>query len=304
MALFKLNQYEKSIFPNHDILSKPIENILESFRHLKELYIKNFGINNDIKQLDNLNRGFNDFVSARAKESLKMSMDLEDFIKYFKMLTEDNVTVDDLLETVLMIKDVAKKRISKSEELKIEFENIGESISTYITKNLSISQSPKLVLAKPMSITALIYFPLSYIVQWYQILIDMPGKLFYFGLQSILSFGVFGICFIAFNRKNGTMMNNEEQKKLRKYEKKISINLPVILTHLETLIQFWKQQLDIFESHIIALELMDRDANIKLPNNLTAGIIERCTEEKIHCKKCDQRLRDSVFKYYHSIRSN
>nr|CAG8556277.1 2228_t:CDS:1 [Entrophospora candida] len=302
MALIELNQYENLIFPNLDILQKTFENILGSFRHLKQLHIEYSGIDDDTKRLDDLNRELNDFVGIRAKESLKMSIDLEHFIKYFKMIKEGDVTVNDLLETLLLLKDIAEKRIDKSEELKTEFGSIRESISTYIAKDFNISQQPKLVKRYQLykfTIPFLTYFFSPYI-PWYQILNNASNNYFYFNLQSILALAALVPCLLdIFNRKNGViMMNSEEQKKVKKYEEKISINLPVISTHLETLTQFWKQQFNIFEPHIIALKLMDGDANIKLSNNLAAGIIKKCTEEKVHCKKFDQMLRDCVFINY------
>ncbi|CAH1761107.1 8131_t:CDS:1 [Entrophospora sp. SA101] len=302
MALIELNQYENLIFPNLDILQKTFENILGSFRHLKQFHIEYSGIDDDTKQLDDLNRELNDFVGIRAKESLKMSIDLEHFIKYFKMIKEGDVTVNDLLETLLLLKDIAEKRIDKSEELKTEFGSIRESISTYIAKDFSVSQQPKLVKRYQLFkfiIPFLTYFFSPY-MPWYQILNNASNNYFYFNLQSILALAASVPCLLdIFNRKNGViMMNSEEQKKVKKYEEKISINLPVISTHLETLTQFWKQQFNIFESHIIVLKLMDGDANIKLSNNLAAGIIKKCKEEKINCKKFDQMLRDCVFINY------
>src|ERR1043166_6653373 len=117
-----LNQYETVIFPNLDILQKAIKDILESFQRLREI--------NDDKQLVKLNRKFNDLVDIRAKGTLKMSGDLEEVVGYFKMLTEDNITANDLLETLLVLKDVAEKRIISSKESKKEFVDFRNSILT------------------------------------------------------------------------------------------------------------------------------------------------------------------------------
>ena len=122
-----LNQYETVIFPNLGILQKAIKDILEYFQRLREI--------NDDKQLVKLNRKFNDLVDIRAKGTLKMSGDLEEVVGYFKMLTEDNITANDLLETLLVLKDVAEKRIISSKESKKEFVDFRNSI---LTINLQI----------------------------------------------------------------------------------------------------------------------------------------------------------------------
>src|SRR4051812_45339509 len=117
MDLNELKQYENVIFPNIDVLQKTIENIFEYFQHLKGLH-DGIPDNNGIKQL---NRHFSDLVGTRAEESSMMSMDLEEFADYFKMLTKDDVTVNDLLKTLLVLKDVAENRINSSKKLKNEF---------------------------------------------------------------------------------------------------------------------------------------------------------------------------------------
>src|SRR6266511_4520765 len=110
MALIELKQYEDVIFPNLNVLQKSVEDIHKAFRHLKELH-KIPGGNDDKQLLDKLNRKFNDLVNIRANESLKMSMDLEDIIEYFRMLiNDDEITVDDLLDTLLRLKNVTKER--------------------------------------------------------------------------------------------------------------------------------------------------------------------------------------------------
>ncbi|GBB89717.1 hypothetical protein RclHR1_01650024 [Rhizophagus clarus] len=116
-----LNQYGTVIFPNLGILQKAIKDILESFQHLRK-------INDDDKQLVKLNRKFNELVDVRAKESLKMSGDLERVVGYFKMLTEDDITVSDLLETLLVLKDVAENRIISSKKSEEEFVDFRKSI--------------------------------------------------------------------------------------------------------------------------------------------------------------------------------
>nr|CAG8461562.1 13724_t:CDS:1 [Entrophospora candida] len=282
MASIELNQYKDVIFPNLDVSQKAIVDILEAFRHLKESHIKISGRNNDVKKLDKSSSKFNDLVVRIAKGSLKKSMDLKDFTEYFKMLTEDNVTSNDLLQTLLVLKDMAKQRISDSEELKNDFEQFKTSIAE------NISQSSKSFGDSDVEL-----------VQRNQLLQITDGSV------------TFGYCayyhkrisrkwnhLTGLNRENSiTIMNDErEQKKIQKYEEKISTKLPVILTHLETLVQFWKQQYDIFESHINVLRSMDRNVNLSLPKNLTAGIIERCTAEEINCKEFHQMLNDSAFK--------
>ncbi|CAJ0748442.1 14513_t:CDS:1 [Entrophospora sp. SA101] len=329
MASIELNQYKDVIFPNLDVSQKAIVGILEAFRHLKESHIKISGRNNDVKKLDKSSSKFNDLVVRIAKGSLKKSMDLEDFTEYFKMLTEDNVTSNYLLQTLLVLKDMAKQRISDSEELKNDFEQFKTSIAENISQSpksfgdsdvglvqrnqlLQItdgSQPPNFLNALAQflpEVFMLVFTPVSTysLLSW--ILPEMDF------LKNIIVLVVtFGYCayyhkrlsrkwnhLTGLNRKNSiTIINDErEQKKIRKYEEKISTKLPVILTHLETLIQFWKQQYDIFESHINALRSMDGNVNLSLPKNLTAGIIERCTAEEINCKEFHQMLNDSAFK--------
>ncbi|RHZ78267.1 hypothetical protein Glove_166g209 [Diversispora epigaea] len=375
----EFKQYENMIFPNLDALQKAIKDILEAFRYLKELHIKVPDDSDNIRQLAELNRKFNTLVDMRAKESLKMSMDLEDFIEYFRMLTADNVTVDTLLQILLGLKDVVKIRINSSEELKNEFEKIRISMLSYIASQPSgfdddgeedddddkvanhaiEKQSSKIIIgiqppnfrsilyqilleaSETMGISTFIYFLLRWVepVKMWQFSIDklkkiLPNKFFsLFGgnylkagqssnssienldvSQSSLSianllqnnapfwlaFVVFsGCCFVnreiiyrhyrdikdlitTFNRKNDTTITDNEKK----YKRNISTKLPVISTHLEILIQFWKQQFDIFESHINALGSIDGNIIIRLPNRSMDGIIARCTEEKINCNEC------------------
>nr|CAG8659912.1 4364_t:CDS:2 [Entrophospora candida] len=224
MALIELKQYESAIFPNLDVSQKAIVDILEAFRHLKESHVKISNRNDD--DVNKLNSKFNDLVARIAKGSLKKSMDLKDFTEYFKTLTEDNVASNDLLQTLLVLKDMTKQRISQS--LK---DNIKPSISASNVR-------------QPFT-------------------------------QSYLS-GV-----------NLTCLNLVIISGYSIYD--------LILTHLETLIQFWKQQYDIFESHINALRSMDGNVNLRLSKHLTAGIIERFTDKEINCKGFHQMLNDGVF---------
>jgi len=372
MDLNELKQYENVNFSNFEILQKTIKYILEAFRHLKELHIKNSVDDVDIMQLVELNQEFNDLVNIITKESLKMSMDLEDFIEYFRMLTEGNVTVNELLQTLLVLKDVSNKRIIDYEELKEKFENFKISVSILKDIVLNISQSPGscdddddevedaqrkpllqitdgnqplnlrsalyqilLEFIKPTLISVSAYFLLPWIVpeKWYPD--DKLKKIEFssFGgdyspkvqssSQSIVSkclaLVVFSGYYIykhkvisrkvkdlmnvvkrdrflsIFNRRNDiTIMNDEREQKKSKYKENISKKLSVILIHLEILIQFWKQQVDIFESHINALQSMDGNMNLRLSNNSVVGIIKKCIEEKIHCKECSQILSDCI----------
>ncbi|CAH1766469.1 14344_t:CDS:1 [Entrophospora sp. SA101] len=368
MASIELNQYKDVMFPNLDVSQKAIVDILEAFRHLKESHIKISGRNNDVKKLDKSSSKFNDLVVRIAKGSLKKSMDLEDFTEYFKMLTEDNVTSNYLLQTLLVLKDMAKQRISDSEELKNDFEQFKTSIAENISQSpksfgdsdvelvqrnhlLQItdgSQPPNFLnaLAQFLPDVFMLVFTLvstrvlnSFSTDSLPIIgqslkdnikpsisASNVRQLFTQSYLSSVNLSCLNLVIISgysiYNRKsisrklkyliivakryhltgfykrnNNTIMNDErEQKKIQKYEEKISTKLPVILTHLETLIQFWKQQYGIFESHINALQSMDGNVNLRLSKNLTAGIIERCTAEKINCKEFHQMLNDSVFK--------
>nr|CAG8461615.1 13728_t:CDS:1 [Entrophospora candida] len=369
MASIELNQYKDVIFPNLDVSQKAIVDILEAFRHLKESHIKISGRNNDVKKLDKSSSKFNDLVVRIAKGSLKKSMDLKDFTEYFKMLTEDNVTSNDLLQTLLVLKDMAKQRISDSEELKNDFEqfeisiakNINQSppkgvddddevavqrnqllqitdgsqpqnflnalaqflpdvfmlvftlVSTRVLNSFSTDSLP--IIGQSLKDNTELSISASNVRQLFTQSYLSSVNLSCLNLVIISGYSIYNrksisrklkyLIIVAkryhltgfYKRNNNTIMNDErEQKKIQKYEEKISTKLPVILTHLETLIQFWKQQYGIFESHINVLQSMDGNVNLRLSKNLTAGIIERCTAEEINCKEFHQMLNDSVFK--------
>ncbi|CAI2194740.1 18661_t:CDS:2, partial [Funneliformis geosporum] len=267
MALFELKQYENVIFPNLDILQKTV------------------------KDIHTFNRTFNDLIDIRAKESLKMSIDLDDFIEYFRMLSEDNVTVDDLLQMLIVLKDMIKNRKSSAEELRKEFEKFKSFILNYVTIDVSQSTandddledvSQTLMLTDGRQQHSLVQSSLNSL---YQIFLEgiKPSIIYYTLTYTILpnsqnnsslylAIAVFAGCYIynrkaisrnvkdlikrirpnKFNGKSDTILliNKREQNK---YKEKISAKLPVVLTHLEIVKQFWKQQFDIFESHIIAL---------------------------------------------------
>ncbi|RHZ61610.1 hypothetical protein Glove_346g112 [Diversispora epigaea] len=348
MALIEeLKQYENVVFPNLDALQKSIKDILEAFRYLKELHIKVSDGSDDIWPLDELNRKFNTLVNMRAKESSKMSMDLEDFIEYFRMLTADNVTVNTLLQILLGLKDVAKIRINSSEKLLKEFGEFRMSIASRFdddggdddgddggdnddevdhakekqsSKIIDGTQPPNFQSISYKMLEAIFFTGISYfLVHWvgpvemWQFSMELIETLFNPSIQNpqsskrtadllqnyappLFSFVVFwGYCLVNRevlyrNRKNDTTIMDNERKQ-RKYKRNISTKLPGILKDLEILLQFWELQLAIFKSHINALQSMNGNINLRLPNRSMDGIIARCTKEKINCDECFQMLK-------------
>nr|CAG8549110.1 14851_t:CDS:2 [Entrophospora candida] len=305
MASIELNQYKDVIFPNLDVSQKAIVDILEAFRHLKESHIKISGRNNDVKKLDKSSSKFNDLVVRIAKGSLKKSMDLEDFTEYFKMLTEDNVTSNDLLQTLLVLKDMAKQRISDSEELKNDFEqfktsiaeNISQSSKSFGDSDVELVQRNQLLQITdgsqpPNFLNALaqflpeVFMLVFTLVSTYSLLSWILPEMDF--LKNIIVLVVtFGYC--AYYHKRISRKWNH----LTGFYKR---NNNTIMNDEKTLVQFWKQQYDIFESHINVLRSMDGNVNLSLPKKLTVGIIERCTAEEINCKEFHQMLNDSAFK--------
>src|SRR5690348_2274836 len=128
MSLIDLKQYENVTFPDSNILQKNVEEMLVAFRCLKEVYIRCSATEEDTKQLNYLSSIFDRLIEERAKESLKMSVYLEEILDYLQMLTKEDTSVEDLLKTLAILKDTVKNRIVDSEKLENQFKEFKADI--------------------------------------------------------------------------------------------------------------------------------------------------------------------------------
>ncbi|CAJ0834172.1 7661_t:CDS:2 [Entrophospora sp. SA101] len=128
MPLIDLKQHEDVTFPDPNILQKNVEEILVAFRCLKELCVKYSATEENITELNHLSSIFDELIMERAKESLKMSMYLEEILDYFQMLIKEDTSVEDLLKTLATLKDMVKNRIVDSEKLENQFKEFKTEI--------------------------------------------------------------------------------------------------------------------------------------------------------------------------------
>nr|CAG8435329.1 12326_t:CDS:2 [Entrophospora candida]CAG8436745.1 3098_t:CDS:2 [Entrophospora candida] len=243
MVLIDLEQYEQITFPDLNILQNSVEEVLVAFRCLKD----------EQQLLNELSGEFNKLIYERARESLKMSI------------------IDDLLQTLTLLEDMAKNRERDLDKLETNFTDFINSLSS--TSSRVQEQHDR--------------NHLEYQTEIFQ-------KVFNSSLD-----------FIKYNQlKHERLITN----KIKKYKKVISIKLPVILLNLKISKQFWKIQLSILQSHIYILKPLVVDDNndynngiekkkriLKLSNDFVVdGIIEKWAEEQKSCKECCQILNDSV----------
>ncbi|CAJ0751037.1 23727_t:CDS:2, partial [Entrophospora sp. SA101] len=98
--------------------------------------------------------------------------------------------------------------------------------------------------------------------------------------------------------QNTTDQSTEEKKekeKLLRCNEIINNKLPAIATNADILYQFWEQIIPILESHIEALESVNGQTDIKLPQ-LYVRIKEKWLEEENNCKSSYYALKNSVAK--------
>ncbi|CAJ0823329.1 12601_t:CDS:2 [Entrophospora sp. SA101] len=179
--------------------------------------------------------------------------------------------IDDLLQTLTLLEDMAKNRERDLDKLETNFTDFINSLSS--TSSRVQEQHDR--------------NHLEYQTEIFQ-------KVFNSSLD-----------FIKYNQlKHERLITN----KIKKYKKVISIKLPVILLNLKISKQFWKIQSSILQSHIYILKPLVVDDNnddnngiekkkkiLKLSNDFVVdGIIEKWAEEQKSCKECCQILNDSV----------
>ncbi|CAG8454368.1 7695_t:CDS:2 [Dentiscutata heterogama] len=117
-------------FPDVSILQEVTTEILVNFRKCKELKAKLQLPNNDINELS---RMFNDLTEQRAVKSLRMSRYAADIVEYIHMLTEEDVSVSAIIQTLKLLSNTANSQKDDCEKLKRDY------ISFYnILKNLRI----------------------------------------------------------------------------------------------------------------------------------------------------------------------
>ncbi|CAJ0895829.1 10930_t:CDS:2, partial [Entrophospora sp. SA101] len=109
MVLIDLEQYEQITFPDLNILQNSVEEVLVAFRCLKELLYRT---DNNNKLLNELSGEFNKLIYERARESLKMSI------------------IDDLLQTLTLLEDMAKNRERDLDKLETNFTDFINSLSS------------------------------------------------------------------------------------------------------------------------------------------------------------------------------
>nr|CAG8437951.1 8993_t:CDS:1 [Entrophospora candida]CAG8450136.1 10317_t:CDS:1 [Entrophospora candida] len=100
------------------------------------------------------------------------------------------------------------------------------------------------------------------------------------------------------SQENTTDQSTEEKKekeKLLRCNEIINNKLPAIATNADILYQFWEQIIPILESHIEALESVNGQTDIKLPQ-LYVRIKEKWLEEENNCKSSYYALKNSVAK--------
>ncbi|KAF0457473.1 hypothetical protein F8M41_001194 [Gigaspora margarita] len=117
-------------FPDVSILQDITTEILVNFRKCKEMKAKLQLPNNDINEIS---RMFNDLTEQRAVKSLRMSRYAADIVEYIHMLTEEDVSVSAIVQTLKLLSNTANTQKDDCEKLKRDY------ISFYnILKNLRI----------------------------------------------------------------------------------------------------------------------------------------------------------------------
>ncbi|CAG8710683.1 20887_t:CDS:2 [Cetraspora pellucida] len=117
-------------FPDVSILQDITTEILINFRKCKELRARLQMPNNDINELS---RMFNDLTEQRAVKSLRMSRYAGDIVEYIHMLTEENVSVSAIIQTLNLLLNTAKSQKDDCEKLKRDYNSFYN-----ILKNLRI----------------------------------------------------------------------------------------------------------------------------------------------------------------------
>src|SRR5947199_3324654 len=100
MAIINLELWQNPNFPSLDILENRTKAVLEAFNKCRKIDIKLNGNDSKIKRF---NLSFNSLTERRAVESYKLSMYSEDVVIYMKSLSEDNISVGVILETLLSL---------------------------------------------------------------------------------------------------------------------------------------------------------------------------------------------------------
>ncbi|CAG8570357.1 33990_t:CDS:2 [Gigaspora margarita] len=332
----ELKQYEDMIFPNLDAMQKAIRDILENFRYLRELHKVSDGSDNirrldelnckfntlvdmRAKESSKMAMDLEDFIeyfrmlttdNVTVETLLQILLGLKDVVK-IRINSSEELKNEFEKFRISMLRYISSQSSGFGDDYDgSDVEVADHAEEKQVSKIIDEIQLPNFrsvsyrIFIKIMGIPIFIYFSL----RWVE-----PVKMWQVSIAPFwLAFFVFsGCCLVnhkviyryyrnikylitTFNRKNDTTMDNE--RKQSKYKRNISTKLPVILTHLEILIQFWKQQFDIFESHINVLRSVGGNMNLKLSNRSLDGIIARCEKEKINCVERDIDIALSIAK--------
>src|SRR6266496_1018457 len=127
MAMINLELWQKPNFPPLEILESRTKTVLEAFNKCRKLDIK---LQTDDKKINEFYPLFNSLTERRAVESLRLSVYAEDVGIYLKLLSDDNTSIEVILETLSSLLDTAQDMQKDAKELKKDYQKFLENFNS------------------------------------------------------------------------------------------------------------------------------------------------------------------------------